>query len=701
MSRLQNAKNPKKARLAADAAEGKLPVDAQARRGVWRGRGLLALACLASVALLLLSHTPCDQWYLAYIALVPWTLALSRPGKWAMFWAAVAGVVFWYSSVYWLSWVTPEGYIGLATYLSLYWLLAAWLVRLAFGGNMPMSLALPVIWVTLEYARAYVISGFPWFNLAHSQYARTALIQIADSTGQYGVSFLVAAVNGALVDLVLSAWKPAGQKRPQVIRGVLGLSACVVLAGAMVCYGLWRLGENTVTPGPVIGLVQENYALALGQESNSCEEIYRRHALASLDLDAESRQVSGRGMDLVIWPETMLPCGLNDEIMNLDPNTLNLEEIRNLTARLVGARRSQVYCDMVVMEALEGQVSPERLLSLDAAGRMELARKTLGPLFEKVQLLGYRHAFEQHMNVGHKYRNGTRDEPLKYFNGELGKLVGVLKCPILAGAPTLHRNASPVDADDHWLKRNSALWYDPDFRDGGDGFPSKRLYSKVHLVPFSEYVPFRENWLWLHRLLRTCVPEVMDQLDPGRAFTLMELKTPARTYRLGVPICYEGTFDYVCRPMVYQDGKKRVDILANISNDGWFVWAGSNDRPSNEHWQHLSQYCFRAVENRVPVIRAVNTGISASVDSSGRILAVVEQYGRMAAVRGSLLLDGARRGDREYLPGHGARVLVDSRVSLYSRVGDCFAMVVSVCCAAMAAGLIWKRRRGVKGTNDE
>ncbi len=676
------------------------PADAGQRRTIWRRRGLLALACLSSVALLIFSHTPCDQWYLAYVALVPWTLALasSDQSKWTMFWASVAGLVFWFSSVYWLSWVTLEGYIGLAVYLSVYWYVAARLVRLSSRSNVPLALALPVIWVALEYARAYVISGFPWFNLAHSQYARTSLIQVADVTGQYGVSFLVAAVNGAIADLVLSLWSSVDLRRKRLVRSVWELAACAVLATGMVSYGLWRMGEQTTSEGPIVGLVQENYSLALGRDSNSYEEIYRRHALTSLELDAESKHTGGKGMDLVVWPETMLPGGLNDEVMNLDANTLNLDELRNLAARLVGPRRSQMYCDMIVTQAMEGQAGSERLDRLDSAGRMELARKTLGPLFDKVQAMGYRHALDQHLHVGHKYRNGTSDEPLTWFNVEMAKLVNLLHCPVLAGAPTLHRNARPIDADDHWLKRNSALWYDPNFRDTNDSFPSRKyLYSKVHLVPFSEYVPFKENMLWLHRLLRSCVPDVMDQLDPGENFTLLDLKTSGRTYRIGAPICYEGTFDYVCRPMVYQNGRKQVDILANISNDGWFVWASQPDRPSNEHWQHLSQYCFRAVENRVPVIRSVNTGISASIDSAGRILAVVDQYGKLAAIRGSLLLDGARRSDREYLPGHGPRVLVDGRVSVYSRIGDCFAQIVSVACAAMTVVLAWKRRRRCEG----
>jgi apolipoprotein N-acyltransferase len=114
-------------------------------------------------------------------------------------------------------------------------------------------------------------------------------------------------------------------------------------------------------------------------------------------------------------------------------------------------------------------------------------------------------------------------------------------------------------------------------------------------------------------------------------------------------------------------------MLVNLSNDGWFVWPGRRAPPSTEHAQHLVHYCFRAVENRVPVLRAANTGISASIDSSGRI---VETLG--------------------YRPGSLAvKVLVDGRTSLYSIAGDVFAIAVSAAGAAMVAWMVrqWRRRK--------
>jgi apolipoprotein N-acyltransferase len=190
--------------------------------------------------------------------------------------------------------------------------------------------------------------------------------------------------------------------------------------------------------------------------------------------------------------------------------------------------------------------------------------------------------------------------------------------------------------------------------------------------------------------LREFVPPAMEQLEPGPSWTRFELVRPGGTWRLVSPICYEGTFADVCRAMVYADGEKAADIIANLSNDGWFIWQISDEwhHNSTEQAQHLSHYCFRAVENRTPVVRAVNTGISASIDSCGRIVAQVEHAGKRVMVPGTLLLDGRAASGAPGEPAHGPKVLVDSRTSWYSRLGDLFAVLICLVAAAVTGVLI-------------
>ena len=84
----------------------------------------------------------------------------------------------------------------MALFLSLWWPGSSLLARLAVRRlGLPLMVAAPVIWVGLEYVRAHVLTGFPWYYLAHSQYRSSPLIQIADVTGALGSSFLIAMVN--------------------------------------------------------------------------------------------------------------------------------------------------------------------------------------------------------------------------------------------------------------------------------------------------------------------------------------------------------------------------------------------------------------------------------------------------------------------------------------------------------------------------
>jgi apolipoprotein N-acyltransferase len=274
--------------------------------------------------------------------------------------------------------------------------------------------------------------------------------------------------------------------------------------------------------------------------------------------------------------------------------------------------------------------------------------------------------------------------------GELSKKLG---CPVLAGGAGVVRNPRPMDEHDLWVTQNCALWFDGDYK-------ALDQYAKVHLVPFGEYVPFKYSWPGLYKLLRWFVPSVMEQLEPGTSFNHFTLKVPGvepgtatgthagessapRTFRIATPICYEGAFARVCRAMVYQNGAKSVDILANMSNDGWFTL---NGKGTTEQAQHLSLYVFRAIENRVPVVRAVNTGISASIDSCGRIVASIVPTMSV----GTLLLDGKKRNDVQYADGHGPIVLVDDRTSGYDLAGDFFAQAVALLAACLLAWAGWK-----------
>jgi apolipoprotein N-acyltransferase len=633
MSRRASA-NPAQARARAARVDQPEPPPTLARRLRLNRRLPVVVLHLLAGALLTLALPPYDIWPLAFVAMVPWLAALTAPvsRRWDLAAAAIGGLAFWAGNLYWLTWITLVGYIPLVGVLVALWWMAAVVVRAALMRRWPAWVVFPVVWVALEYLRAWLLSGFPWFFLAHSQYSIAPLIQIADITGQYGVSLLVALINAAIFDLVVrpALARPEAKRQSRKASVAGGLVAAAMLA-ATLGYGFFRLGQQSQKPGPVIGIVQHSYPVALNRRSAPEHEVFEAHI-------ASSGALAGK-CDLVVWPETMLPTGLNRGIVELDVDQLSDQQVRAMMLQLAGPAAAEAAVDR-----------------------------------QKRQLDIWLH-----------WR--------RLYSRQMAEVAGDLGCPILAGGTTVHPNPLPLNDDDGYVSRNSAMVY-------GDQGPRPEVYSKVHCVPFSEYVPFKYSWLGLHRFLRWFVPDVMRQLDPGRQFLTFDLPDrQGRSWRLATPICYEGTFARVVREMVVEDGRKQADVVVNLSNDGWFVYQGGRApySGSNEHTQHLAHYAFRAVENRVPVVRAVNTGISASIDSNGRIVSVLADPldGRRTMISGALWLGGTSNGpDKGYQPG--PRVLVDDRTSVYSLIGDVFAQAIAALAVGMTAVLVVLRRQDRK-----
>lgn len=125
-------------------------------------------------------------------------------------------------------------------------------------------------------------------------------------------------------------------------------------------------------------------------------------------------------------------------------------------------------------------------------------------------------------------------------------------------------------------------------------------YDKVHLVPFGEYVPLKRFFPFINRL----VPAAGDFASGKKT---APLKLPS--FSAGILICFEVIFPELAR-LRARDG---AGIFVNLTNDAWF---GITSAP----YQHLSMAVFRAVENRRPLIRAANTGISAFISPEGKII---------------------------------------------------------------------------------
>jgi apolipoprotein N-acyltransferase len=173
-------------------------------------------------------------------------------------------------------------------------------------------------------------------------------------------------------------------------------------------------------------------------------------------------------------------------------------------------------------------------------------------------------------------------------------------------------------------------------------------YDKIQLVPFGEYVPLA----WVLGFVKGWA-EFISELEPGTVRRVFRLE-PAP---FGVVICYEGLFPELFRQFVANGAQ----YMVNMTNDAWF---GKTSGP----WQHLGVLPLRAVENRLAIARAANTGVSAVIEPTGRIRQTLGLFER-----------GVIRG----------RLMERTRTTFYTRYGDVFAYA---CLGLSVLALGWAAR---------
>jgi len=413
--------------------------------------------------------------------------------------------------------------------LALYFGAWGWLANRILArrkGTAAVLLLLPCSWVALEYARSHLLSGLGWNLLAHTQWNRIPLIQIADLTGVWGVSFLVVFINVAL-------FMAAGGKRA---KKVPALAAAGFLIAAVLLYGMFHLHRLNASPSagsqppPLrVALLQGNIPQSRKWDDSFEEAIWKRY------LELVARAKEGKP-DLIVWPETAVPGYLEDTLV---------------FARLQGISHS----------------------------------------------------------------------------------VGV---EMLVGLPT--------EEVETGLPYNSALLLGPDGQE-------RALYSKIHLVPFGEFIPLKPVLGWLKRFYPVA------DFAPGKTFTVFPTQPP-----VSVLVCFEDLFPELARRFV----REGAGWLLVITNDAWF------DR-SAASLQHLQASVFRAVENRVWVGRAANSGWTGFVDPAGRRLPPPGQIPRYKAGVATAEIPRSAAGG-----------------SLYTRWGDWFPIL----CLLLTAGDIMRNSRG-------
>ncbi len=620
-------------------------------------RGGIVLSVISAV-LLWASFTPLNFSPLAWVALAPLCLLIRLERAPRLWWLTtlIGGAAFWYPSLQWLRLGDVAMYVAwfaLAAYLSIYFPLFVGLSRVAvhrFG--VPLTAAVPLVWVGLEYARAHLLTGFSWYMLGHTQYRWVELIQLSDIFGAYGVSFVVAmssaTIAGLVPDQLLQRLRliaplqlpeelshlpqpddgPSATTRSRSSRQIMSLATCLLVLMTSVVYGYVRRSQAKFEPGPRVAMIQGNFVSSMKHDESEHSKIFTTH-------DVLTGYAVRHKPDIILWPETMFRWPLVDA----DPD-LSEDDLR--------------------------RVAPN------------------------VPVESWRDPYVRNSLTEMSQRSGA------------SMVIGLDR----------------FQADPSGLKHfNSAALITPD-----RGVISS--YDKMHRVIFGEYIPLKETFPWLAGF--TPMPEDFG-ISAGRGpVSFLCGNLPGRVWNVAPIICFEDTVPHLVRDVVrkcdlrdhhnrYRPDVAHLACLLNLTNDGWF-------HGSSELDQHLITASFRAVECRMPMVRAVNTGISAVIDGDGVIREpevlidgdatwnqprqYIQDIGRdqsdrrvpvmIEPVRTTLVDPKTGRWRKAFNAASIDTVPIDNRRSLYVAYGDWFAGTCSAACGLfLVVGLCPIKRRGV------
>ncbi len=280
-----------------------------------RRLGRLLIPPIATGLLLALSFPSFDFEPLAWIGLVPLLLAI-RGSSWKVAFGQgwLAGLVFFAITLHWV--INAMHQYGKMPFV------VSFLVMLLLAGYCALFVALftavltvipdrrglirtwtaPALWVSLEWARTYLLSGFPWALLGYSQYHTLSVIQIADVTGVYGVSYMLVLANVVVANVISVVRSHLVDFERTVPPPWIAASLAAALLAGGVGYGQWRLSpqrDSTNDHRVRIGLVQPNV-----DQAQKWDTAYRRDTIDRLK--RLTLQVAD-GADLVIWPEAATP----------------------------------------------------------------------------------------------------------------------------------------------------------------------------------------------------------------------------------------------------------------------------------------------------------------------------------------------------------------------------------------------------------
>ncbi len=307
----------------------------------------------------------------------------------------LCGLIFFGIVVYWAVYVTFIGAIVLIFYLALYFgvfgLGLRW-VENSFRNPLFKILLISSLWVGLEFVRSHLFTGFGWALLGYSQYMHIKLIQVADMTGVYGLSFLIIFVNAALFYMLKirhipssqnvseASFRGSNEKLKSFVQRGLPIFLAGILIFACLTYGNVRIKQFETRKEKIlkVSIIQGNIDQELKWDSTLSTLILNKYEKLSCMAAFEKP-------DIIIWPETSLPGYLDEEGLRKKIDKLST----SLAAPfLIGAPRFSPDTDEYFNSAALFKGVGEPIIIYDKVHLVPFGEyMPLGPLFSPLTLI--------------------------------------------------------------------------------------------------------------------------------------------------------------------------------------------------------------------------------------------------------------------------------------------------------------------------
>jgi apolipoprotein N-acyltransferase len=273
------------------------------------------------------------------------------------------------------------------------------------------------------------------------------------------------------------------------------------------------------------------------------------------------------------------------------------------------------------------QQTIQELKQLSVSGVANPSNATEG---SKVELIVWPESPAPFFTSDVRFRNELSDVTREANVWMVAGAIGTTGAPAASANSRIYNSAALISPNGDWRAR----------------------YDKVHLVPFGEFLPFPSLFSFAGGLTKE-----VGEFEHGASRTPLD----AGGEKLGVFICYESIFPDEVRRFADQGAQ----VLVNISNDGWYGDSGA-------YAQHLNQTRMRAIENNRWLLSATNTGVTASIDPWGRVVARIPRKERLTMV---------------------ASYSLTSVTTFYTRHGDWFAYACAIISlAALIARFIFPQK---------